>query len=97
MRRALLGVIGLAAALAAAQDRTELLRESNVQVERLELTFLPDAGCVIQAVGSGTTDAGTEERYTTAPRPWNYAICGQARTVALKQVKRAARVGDGSE
>ena len=94
MRRILL-VVGLAASAAIAQDRFELLRESNVVATEMRCVFVSDGGCLINGIGAATYDGGMRVVIESESLPFNGARCNALRDAATKAVKREMKVGNG--
>lgn len=78
------------------QDKTDVLRESNVSASALRTFFLADGGCAVSAEGTAHYDGGMKLTVQSDAYPYNGPGCTAARTAALRAVKKEVGVGNGA-
>ena len=83
------------AALAFAQDKTDVLRERNVAATGAAIGFQDDGGCELSGVGVARYDGGMTLQVSSSAFEFNGARCATLRTAAKRAINRELGVGDG--
>ncbi len=95
MRRFVLAFMATACVIALAQDRVDVLRESNVEPTEAIIRFEADGGCLLQGGAIARYDSRLELRVISDPYAFGGARCVMIRDAAVRATKRQLGVGDG--
>lgn len=100
MRRNFISIVALAVTVfvvsfaieAHAQDKTEVLLESNFTLHQVTMDFAADGSCTMSVKGEGTYNSGAAINATSVK--YNYD-CSVVKLDAEKILKKTLGVGDG--